>query len=240
MKLTQLVLPHLKNAGLLIPLSPVTITTLEIGPDDRHVDQSDTKNSNCSPVICWDKGVVLIDTVHLMGKNHANHLGYLMHWFLDVRYFISLQTSVHECILFVCRVGGMFFFWGQFGIEKNTITHPKTNISSENGWLEDKPASFWVSAYFQGRDMLVLGRVTKLKPFRCIDVWPLGKFESSNLNLFQRKEFPGSSFELNLPGSWLQLKPLKLYRDPKGSRIIFQLSFFGLRVLKLRFCSWFF
>ena len=29
---------------------------------DRHEDQSDTNNSNCSPVICWDKGVVLIDT----------------------------------------------------------------------------------------------------------------------------------------------------------------------------------
>ena len=38
---------------------------------------------------------------------------------------------------------------------------PKTNsLPLKNGWLEDDPASFWVSAYFQGRLLLVSGRVT--------------------------------------------------------------------------------
>ena len=38
---------------------------------------------------------------------------------------------------------------------------PETNskFAPENGWLEDDPASFWVSAHFQGRLLLVLGRL---------------------------------------------------------------------------------
>ena len=39
-------------------------------------------------------------------------------------------------------------------------TLPETNsLAPENGWLEYKPLTYWVSAYFQGRWPLVSGRV---------------------------------------------------------------------------------
>ena len=47
------------------------------------------------------------------------------------------------------------------------ITLPETNIApenrpSQNGWLEYEAVSFWGPAYFQGRLLLVSGRVVTI------------------------------------------------------------------------------
>ena len=88
-------------------------------------------------------------------------------------------------------------------------TLPETNMAPENGWLEYFFVSFWVPAYFQGRLLLVSGRVAGLNNPEKIgdDGWLTIPKHNQPVEIIHPAAYPPSVSVDNRTFAWVDQKP---------------------------------